>query len=95
MCLIQLWFYHHFQSQFYVLQYLYQEQDRLNVDYDELTGSFSQGSVMTNRKLGETVGGMGIRKHHDDAVTPCICLAALVIPRHGVLLEEVDRFAPS
>jgi hypothetical protein len=36
----------------------YQEQDRLNVDYDELTGNFSQGSVQTNRKLNETVGGM-------------------------------------
>lgn len=36
----------------------YQEQDRLNVDFDELTGNFSQGSVQTNRKLNETVGGM-------------------------------------
>lgn len=38
----------------------YQEQDRLNVEYDELTGNFSQGSVMTNRKLNETVGGMAM-----------------------------------
>jgi len=38
----------------------YQEQDRLNVDFDELTGNFSQGSVMTNRKLNETVGGMSM-----------------------------------
>ena len=38
----------------------YQEQDRLNVDYDELTGNFSQGSVLTNRKMNETVGGMGM-----------------------------------
>jgi hypothetical protein len=36
----------------------FQEQDRLNVDFDELTGNFSQGSVQTNRKLNETVGGM-------------------------------------
>jgi hypothetical protein len=36
----------------------YQEQDRLNVDFDELTGNFSQGSVQTNRSLNETVGGM-------------------------------------
>ena len=36
----------------------FQEQDRVNVDYDELIGNFSQGSVMTNRKMGETVGGM-------------------------------------
>lgn len=38
----------------------YQEQDRLNVDYDELTGNFSSSSVMTNRKLNETVGGMNL-----------------------------------
>lgn len=36
------------------------EQDRINVDYDELLGNFSSGSVMTNRKMGETVGGMGM-----------------------------------
>lgn len=36
----------------------YQEQDRINVDMDELAGNFSAGSVQTNRKLNETVGGM-------------------------------------
>lgn len=36
----------------------YQEQDRINVDYDELMGNFSVGSVQTNRQLNETVGGM-------------------------------------
>lgn len=36
----------------------YQEQDRLSVELDELVGGFSQGSVMNNRKLNETVGGM-------------------------------------
>lgn len=36
----------------------YQEQDRLNVDFDDLTGNFSQGTVATNRNLNETVGGM-------------------------------------
>ena len=38
----------------------YQEQDRVNVDFDELVGSFSSGSVQTNRALNETVGGMGM-----------------------------------
>lgn len=38
----------------------YAEQDRLNVDYDELVGNFSTSSVMTNRKLNETVGGMAM-----------------------------------
>lgn len=36
----------------------FEEQDRLNADFDDVTGGFSGGSVMTNRKLGETVGGM-------------------------------------
>lgn len=36
----------------------YQEQDRVSVDFDELAGNFAQGSVLTNRKLNETVGGM-------------------------------------
>lgn len=36
----------------------YQEQDRVSVDYDELAGTFSPGSIQTNRQLNETVGGM-------------------------------------
>ena len=36
----------------------YEEQDRINMDFDELAGRFSQSSVGSNRKLGETVGGM-------------------------------------
>jgi hypothetical protein len=36
----------------------YQEQDRLNGDFDELAGNFSQSSVDSNRNLNETVGGM-------------------------------------
>ena len=38
----------------------YQEQDRLNADFDDLSGSFSPSSVMTNRRLNETVGGMNL-----------------------------------
>lgn len=36
----------------------YQEQDRLNLDFDDMAGSFSQSSVQSNRNLNETVGGM-------------------------------------
>jgi hypothetical protein len=36
----------------------YMEQDRVNVDFDELVGNFSSGSVQTNKALNETVGGM-------------------------------------
>lgn len=38
----------------------YAEQDRLNLDFDDLTGSFSGSSVQSNRKLNETVGGMNL-----------------------------------
>ncbi|HEY8359100.1 MAG TPA: hypothetical protein VIL30_16715 [Ramlibacter sp.] len=36
----------------------YQEQDRLNLDFDDVAGVFSPSSVQSNRKLNETVGGM-------------------------------------
>ncbi len=36
----------------------YQEQDRLNLDFDDLAGVFSGSSVQSNRQLNETVGGM-------------------------------------
>lgn len=39
----------------------YQEQDRINADFDEVGGMFSNSSVNTNRKLNETVGGMNIQ----------------------------------
>lgn len=38
----------------------YQEQDRLNAEFDELLGVFSSSSIMSNRKLNETVGGMAM-----------------------------------
>lgn len=38
----------------------YEEQDRLNLDYDDLAGAFSGSSVQSNRKLNETVGGMNL-----------------------------------
>lgn len=36
----------------------YEEQDRLNVDFDDIAGTFSQATVQTNRNMNETVGGM-------------------------------------
>jgi hypothetical protein len=47
----------------------YAEQDRLNMDFDELAGSFSNGSVATNRSLSETVGGMNLMKQDSNSVT--------------------------
>lgn len=38
----------------------YQEQDRLNLDFDDVAGVFSPSSVQSNRRLHETVGGMNL-----------------------------------
>ena len=38
----------------------FQEQDRLNLDFDEVAGTFSNSSVASNRQLNETVGGMNL-----------------------------------
>lgn len=47
----------------------YAEQDRINNDMDDLMGSFSQGSVSTNRKLNETVGGMAMLRGSSNSMT--------------------------
>ena len=38
----------------------FQEQDRLNLDFDEVAGTFSTSSVASNRQLNETVGGLNL-----------------------------------
>src|SRR3990167_8540651 len=47
----------------------YAEQDRINVDMDDLLGSFSSGTIQTNRKLGETVGGMAMLRSGTNLLT--------------------------
>jgi hypothetical protein len=47
----------------------YAEQDRINSDFDEVMGSFSQSSIQSNRKLGETVGGMGMIKDNSNVMS--------------------------
>jgi hypothetical protein len=46
----------------------YQEQDRLAVEMDELVGSFSQGSVQSNKSLNDTVGGMSMLSQNANGV---------------------------
>lgn len=46
----------------------FQEQDRLNLDFDDLAGTFSGSSVQANRKLNETVGGMNLMSQGANAV---------------------------
>lgn len=47
----------------------YQEQDRVSLDYDEIAGTFSPGSVQSNRKIGETVGGMEMLSNDANVIT--------------------------
>lgn len=47
----------------------YAEQDRINLDYDELLGSFSGSSVQSNRKMNETVGGMQMLRQGANSMT--------------------------
>ncbi|WP_020409813.1 portal protein [Hahella ganghwensis] len=47
----------------------YQEQDRLDLSIDEITGTFSQQSVQNNRNLNETVGGMNLMSAGADAIS--------------------------
>lgn len=47
----------------------YQEQDRVSLDYDELAGAFSPGSVQSNRQLNETVGGMKLLSGDANVIT--------------------------
>ena len=46
----------------------YQEQDRVNADMDDLLGGFAGGSVMSNRALNETVGGMNLINQSGNSV---------------------------
>lgn len=46
----------------------YEEQDRLNLDFDDVTGGMAQSSVASNRKLNETVGGMNILQSNQNTV---------------------------
>lgn len=47
----------------------YAEQDRINLDYDELLGSFSPGTIQSNRQLNETVGGIGMLRGESGTMT--------------------------
>lgn len=47
----------------------YQEQDRINVDFDEVTGQFSQSTVQSNRSLNETVGGLELMSSGSNQMT--------------------------
>jgi len=43
-----------------VTQSSYVEQDRINVDFDELAGNFGAGTVQNNKQLAQTASGMAM-----------------------------------
>jgi hypothetical protein len=47
----------------------YQEQDRLNLEVDDLLGHFSGSSVANNRNMNETVGGMNLLSEGANEIT--------------------------
>ena len=47
----------------------YAEQDRLNLDFDDIVGTFSGSTVQGNRSLNETVGGMAMLRGGANALT--------------------------
>lgn len=46
----------------------YAEQDRLNMDMDEMMGTFSPSTVQSNRSMNETVGGMNLMSNGANAI---------------------------
>jgi len=67
----------------------YAEQDRVNVDMDELWGSFSQGSVQSNRKLNETVGGMQLLRGASNQMTQYL-IATFSVTWVEPVLKQLD-----
>ena len=47
----------------------FEEQNRVDVDFDDLVGGFNAGSIKNNRSLNETVGGMAMLQSSAGQVT--------------------------
>lgn len=52
-----------------VTQSAYVEQDKLNIDFDDLAGTFSPSTILSQSKQPESVGGMGAMQSGPGAVT--------------------------
>lgn len=78
----------------------YQEQDRINGDFDELLGMFSGSSVANNRAMNETVGGMKLLAGDADSLTEYPLMVFMVtwaIPvlKQIVRLEQTHEADPA
>ena len=68
----------------------YEEQNRINGDFDELVGMFSGSSVSNNRSMNETVGGMKMLQGDADSLTEypmMVFMITWVIP----VLKQIIR----
>jgi hypothetical protein len=78
----------------------YHEQDRLNADFDSLTGTMDTGSVQTTRALHETVGGMNLLSNSANATTEYILRTFVEtwcepVIRQLVALEQANEDTPT
>ncbi|MDH3317846.1 MAG: hypothetical protein OER43_19030, partial [Gammaproteobacteria bacterium] len=78
----------------------YQEQDRINADFDELVGMFSGSSVANNRSMNETVGGMKLLAGDADSLTEyplMVFMITWVLPvlKQVVRLEQTHESDPA
>jgi len=78
----------------------YQEQDRINADFDELLGMFSGSSVANNRAMNETVGGMKLLAGDADSLTEyplMVFMITWVIPvlKQVIRLEQAHESDPA
>lgn len=78
----------------------YQEQDRINADFDELVGMFSGSSVANNRSMNETVGGMKLLAGDADSLTEyplMVFMVTWVLPtlKQVVRLEQTHESDPA
>ena len=62
----------------------YAEQDRINMDFDELQGNFSTSTVQGARNLNETVGGMQLLAGSSSSV------AEYVLRTFSLKLEDLN-----
>ena len=78
----------------------YQEQDRINGDFDELLGVFSGSSVASNRQMNETVGGMKLLAGDADSLTEyplLVFMITWVLPtlKQVIRLEQAHEADPA
>lgn len=72
-----------------VTQSSYQEQDRINADFDEQLGMFSGSSMSTNRQMNETVGGMKLMAGDADSLSEYPLLVFMITWMIPVLKQFV------